>query len=110
MKKVSMKLNHCYGIKKLEHTFDFSKTDFRIDLIDSDLQTKDDFETKLSDLESVATEVWVSGTMDDTLFDDATINGMTVEQYLKEFIIPQKGEKLGPTARSGDIGEIFSQL
>lgn len=44
---------------------------------------------------------------DDMLLDDATINGMTVEQYLKEFIIPQKGEPFGATARSGDIGEII---
>ncbi len=44
---------------------------------------------------------------DDDLSDDAFINNMTIEQYLKEYIIPQKQEPLGPTARSGDIGEII---
>ena len=44
---------------------------------------------------------------DNDLLDDSAINGMTVEQYLKEYVIPQKHEKLGPTARSGDIGEII---
>ncbi|MFR1723473.1 Hachiman antiphage defense system protein HamA [Emergencia timonensis] len=44
---------------------------------------------------------------DDDLLDDAAINGMTVEQYLKEYVIPQKNEPLGPTARSGDMGEII---
>lgn len=44
---------------------------------------------------------------DSDLLDDSAINGMTVEQYLKEYVIPQKHEHLGPTARSGDIGEII---
>ena len=32
---------------------------------------------------------------------DADINGMTVEQYLYDRVIPQRNEALGPTARSG---------
>ena len=44
---------------------------------------------------------------DDQLLDDASINDMSVEQYLKEYVIPQKEDELGPTARSGDITEII---
>ena len=44
---------------------------------------------------------------DDQLIDDASENGMPVEQYLKEYVIPQKEDELGPTARSGDITEII---
>ena len=44
---------------------------------------------------------------DDQLIDDASINDMSVEQYLKEYVIPQKEDELGPTARSGDITEII---
>ena len=43
---------------------------------------------------------------DDQLIDDASENNMSVEQYLKEYVIPQKKDELGPTARSGDITEI----
>ena len=41
------------------------------------------------------------------LKDDADDNEMTVKQYLHDYIIPQKGEDLGPTARSADITEIL---
>lgn len=44
---------------------------------------------------------------DDTLIEDSNANGMTVEQYLYKYIIPQKDEPLGPTARSGDMAEIL---
>ncbi len=44
---------------------------------------------------------------DSDLLEDSIINKMSVEQYLKEYIIPQKHEPLGPTARAGDIGEII---
>ncbi len=30
MKKVIIKFEHCYGIKKLEHTFNFEKNTFSI--------------------------------------------------------------------------------
>ena len=43
---------------------------------------------------------------DQDLTESAELNGMTIEQYLKKYVIPQKGEKLGATARSGDIAEI----
>lgn len=41
------------------------------------------------------------------LISDASINGMSVAQYLQDYVIPQKDEDLGPTARSGDIAEII---
>ena len=44
---------------------------------------------------------------DDELQESASINSLSVEDYLKKFIIPQKGEPLGSTARSGDIAEIL---
>ena len=44
---------------------------------------------------------------DEDLLLDAEINGMSIEQYLRERIIPQRDEPLGPTARSGDIAEII---
>ncbi len=43
---------------------------------------------------------------DEDLNESAQLNGLTVEQYLKMYIIPQKNEPLGATARSGDIAEI----
>ena len=43
---------------------------------------------------------------DQDLVESAEINGLTIEQYLKKYIMPQKGEPLGSTARSGDIAEI----
>lgn len=67
---------------------------------------KIDYKADMEVLDNWALHIRRNYIEDDTLLDDAAINGMTVEQYLKEFIIPQKGEKLGPTARSGDIGEI----
>ena len=44
---------------------------------------------------------------DEDLLIDAEINGMSVEQYLREYVIPQRDETLGPTVRSGDITEII---
>ena len=44
---------------------------------------------------------------DSELLDDAAINIMTVEQYLHDYVIPQRTETLGPTARAGDITEII---
>lgn len=44
---------------------------------------------------------------DEDLLLDAEINGMTIEQYLHDYVIPQRDEVLGPTARSGDITEIL---
>lgn len=48
---------------------------------------------------------------DDELIEDSTITGLSIEDYLREYIIPQKQDKFGPTARSNDISEIlFSDL
>lgn len=44
---------------------------------------------------------------DETLLEDARINGMSVEQYLHDYVIPQKNEYLGSPARSSDITEIL---
>ncbi len=44
---------------------------------------------------------------DEDLLADAEMNGMSIEQYLREYVIPQKDEDLGPTVRSGDITEIL---
>ena len=44
---------------------------------------------------------------DEQLIDDAYVNGMSVEQYLIEYVIPQRNDEFGPTARSGDITEII---
>lgn len=44
---------------------------------------------------------------DEDLLADAKINEMSIEQYLCEYVIPQKNEHLGPTVRSGDITEIL---
>ena len=41
------------------------------------------------------------------LENDAAILNLSVEEYLRQYIIPQKGEPLGPTARSNDISEIL---
>ncbi|MEG0835640.1 MAG: Hachiman antiphage defense system protein HamA [Christensenellaceae bacterium] len=43
----------------------------------------------------------------DELEEDATLNKLTVEEYLRQYVIPQKGEPFGPTARSNDISEIL---
>lgn len=40
---------------------------------------------------------------DTELKEDADDNAMTVEQYLHDYVIPQKGEELGATVRSADI-------
>ena len=45
------------------------------------------------------------------LTDDAASHALTIEDYLREFVIPQKKESFGPTARSNDFSEIlFSDL
>lgn len=44
---------------------------------------------------------------DDELEEDAASNKLTVEEYLRQYAIPQKGELFGPTARSNDISEIL---
>ena len=44
---------------------------------------------------------------DEQLLEDAEVNKMSVEEYLKKNVIPQKKDLLGPTARSADIGEII---
>lgn len=41
------------------------------------------------------------------LKEDADDNAMTIEQYLHDYVIPQKGEELGATVRSADITEIL---
>lgn len=35
------------------------------------------------------------------------VTGLSVEEYLREFVIPQKEEEFGPTSRSNDITEIL---
>lgn len=44
---------------------------------------------------------------DNTLKEDAEVNEKTIEEYLSEYVIPQKGEPFGATARSADITEIL---
>ena len=44
---------------------------------------------------------------DEQLKEDADVNAMTIEDYLHDIVIPQKGESLGATARSADITEIL---
>lgn len=44
---------------------------------------------------------------DDELEEGAAINNLKVEEYLHQYVIPQKEEKLGPTARSNDMSEIL---
>ena len=44
---------------------------------------------------------------DDELEEDAALNKLTIEEYLRQYVIPQKGEPFGPTARSNDISEIL---
>ena len=44
---------------------------------------------------------------DDELEEDAILNELTVEEYLRQYVVPQKEENFGPTARSNDISEIL---
>lgn len=44
---------------------------------------------------------------DDELEEDAASNKLTVAEHLRQFVIPQKDEPFGPTARSNDISEIL---
>ena len=59
---------------------------------------------------------WNGTLLDDVKISVDTINVMlerkhlgklTVEEYLRQYVIPQKGEPFGPTARSNDISEIL---
>ena len=43
---------------------------------------------------------------DDTLTEALLIHSLTPEQYLREFVIPQKKDVYGPVSRSNDITEI----
>lgn len=47
---------------------------------------------------------------DDELTDDSVATGLSIEDYLREFIIPQRQETFGPTARSNDISVIKSRM
>lgn len=44
---------------------------------------------------------------DDELKEDSALYRLTVEEYLRQYVIPQKGEPFGPAARSNDISEIL---
>lgn len=44
---------------------------------------------------------------DQELHEDAEMWEMTEEEYLRQFVVPQRGEAFGPTARSNDISEIL---
>ena len=44
---------------------------------------------------------------DDELREDSALHRLTVEEYLRQYVIPQKGEPFGPTARSNDISEVL---
>lgn len=48
---------------------------------------------------------------DEELKEDADVVGLSIEDYLKEYVIPQKTDSMGPTARAGTLAEIiFSDL
>lgn len=48
---------------------------------------------------------------DEELMEDAEIEGLSIEDYLRQFVIPQESDAMGSTARSGTIAEIlFSDL
>ena len=44
---------------------------------------------------------------DDDLKEDLALHKLTAEEYLRQYVIPQKKESFGPTARSNDISEIL---
>ena len=44
---------------------------------------------------------------DGELDESLSVNGLTVEQYLREYVIPQKNDVFGPSSRSNDITEIL---
>ena len=44
---------------------------------------------------------------DEELTDSLDMTGLTAEEYLKTFVIPQKSDAFGPTARSNDFTEIM---
>lgn len=68
---------------------------------------------------------WITPEINDSVLDDwalhirrhyvsdvelnegAALNELTVEEYLRQYIIPQKNEPFGPPARSNDISEIL---
>lgn len=45
---------------------------------------------------------------DEELVESLDVTGLTAEEYLRKFIIPQKNDGLGPTARSNDFTEIMT--
>lgn len=44
---------------------------------------------------------------DDELKESLRITGMTVEEYLRTYVIPQKSDAFGPTSRSNDFTEVM---
>lgn len=44
---------------------------------------------------------------DDELTESLNINSLSAEEYLRQFIIPQKTDEFGPSSRSNDITEIL---
>lgn len=44
---------------------------------------------------------------DDALSESLSITGLSIEQYLREYVIPQKDDVYGPVSRSNDITEIL---
>lgn len=44
---------------------------------------------------------------DDDLKEDLALHRLTTEEYLRKYVIPQKDEPFGPTARSNDISKIL---
>jgi hypothetical protein len=44
---------------------------------------------------------------DDELIESLRVTGLSAEDYLRQYIVPQKKDVLGPTSRSNDITEIL---
>jgi len=44
---------------------------------------------------------------DTELKESVSVNGLSVEEYLRQYVIPQKGDEFGPSSRSNDITEIL---
>ena len=44
---------------------------------------------------------------DSELDESVSVNGLSIKQYLKEYVIPQKSDEFGPSSRSNDITEIL---
>lgn len=58
-------------------------------------------------LDSWAQHIRLHYISDEELQEDLDIYGIDQEQYLRKYVIPQKGEPLGATARSNVISEIL---